>query len=120
MLNPVTIKINELQSIDVSPQSVVEYASELKFRIKMLEDELKEYEPRIMQLAERSGGKLETYLGDITLCQKKEYQFSDQVTKLEQKRKELDAKIKARQIVEIAEGASCVSRPYLRYNVRIS
>lgn len=119
MNNPVTIKISSLQSVDVSPQSIIEYAAELKFRIRMLEDELKEYEPQLVRLAEVNEGKLKADLCEITLCQRKDYQFSEKVAKLEQKRKQIEASIKARQIVEISDGAPCTVKPYLRYNVRM-
>lgn len=119
MNNPVTIKISSLKSVDVSPQSIIDYAAELKFRIKILEEELKEYEPQLVRLAEVNKGKLHSDLCEITLCQRKEYQFSEKVAKLEEKKKEIDAKIKARQIIEISEGAACTVKPYLRYNVRM-
>jgi uncharacterized protein (UPF0335 family) len=119
MLNPVDIKFSTLRTIEVSPKSMIDYAAELKFRIRVLEDELKEMEPQIMTLAERNNGKLESDLGDITLCQRKEYAFSEKVEALEEKKKKIDAQIKARQIIEISEGAACKVKAYLRYNVRL-
>jgi len=119
MLNPVTIKISELRSIDVSPNDVIDYVGELKLRIKLLEEELKDYEPRIIALAKQNEGKLKSEWCDITLCQRKEYTFSEDVEKLEAQKKKIDAKIKAKQLLEITAGAACTEKPYLRYNVRI-
>jgi hypothetical protein len=119
VLNPVTIKISELRSVTVSPNETIDYVAQLKLRIKILEEELKDYEPKIIALANQNKGVLKSDWCDITLCKRKEYTFSEDVEKLESQRKKIDAKIKAKQLLEITAGAACTEKPYLRYNVRM-
>ena len=119
MLDPITIKISELSYVTVSPSETIDYVAQLKLRIKILEEELKEYEPRIIALANQNKGKLKSDWCDITLCKKREYIFSEEVEKLEIQRIKIDAKIKAKQLLEITAGAECTEKQYLRYNVRM-
>lgn len=119
MINHITLEMANLCQISISPKAVIDKAAEIKIRIKMLEKELKDYEPTIIALAVQQGGKIESELGEITLCQRKEYQFSEEVEKLEEQKKKLEERIKAKQLVEVTGGAAYTEKPYLRYNVRV-
>lgn len=119
-----SIQIKNLLELNINPASTIEYVFWLKARIKALEEEAKQYEEVMVELIKHYGGKytaeIDNLKGNITLCATKTYKFSDQVERMEQEKKQMEARIKAKKLIEMASGAEVKSETnYLRYNINI-
>jgi len=116
-----SIQINKV-SLKADPTQLLEYVFYLKAQMKLLEQDLKDNEELVMAIIESNNGSVsmesEELSGKATVCTTKTYIYSDSVSELIAKKKVLETKIKAKQIIEIANGAEVKSvKKHIRYNV---
>lgn len=116
-----TISINKVD-LTADPTKLLEYVFYLKAQMKLLEQDLKDNEELVMAIIKSNNGSVsmenEDISGQAVICTTKSYAYSDSVKELIAKKKVLESKIKAKQIVEIAAGAEIEStQQYIRYNV---
>ena len=123
-MEKIDIPISSEITLEANPKAFQEHVIFLRARIKILTDEANAYEDMMMSLVKANGGKISQdfgeFSGDVTLCKKNSYKFSDSIKKLEQEAKYLDTRIKAKKMVEVASGAEIEkTSEYLRYNIKI-
>lgn len=123
-MEKIDISINDEVTFKVDPTRIQEHVILLKAQIKRLEEEFKGYESMMLSMLKANGGKISCDLGDVygevTLCKKNKYKYSQEVTELEKQAKYLDTTIKSKKLIEIAAGAEIKScDESLRYNIKI-
>lgn len=123
-MDKIDIQLGRILKLEANPRELQEHVIFLKARIKILDEEVKQYEDTMMALVRAEGGKVSCdfgeFTGDVSLCKRAKYKFSEDIAKLEQQAKYMDTKIKAKKMVEIASGAEIESHDeYLRYNIKI-
>lgn len=118
MQEQLIIKLSNDSQFTINKEDIIDRAICVKSDIMALEEELKQMEPVLLKISESCGDKLSGRIGEVTVCRTKTYEFSKKVVDLEQKKKEIEAKIKAQKIIEISQGVIIQSeKKHLRFNI---